>query len=233
MKIKHVTVTGADDRTSIRRLLALSQDHPSIEWGILVSRDMGGQKRFPSIEWITSFLESCSSHATSLHICGSWLLDVCRGNPSIFESLPSWSIGSASRIQFNLAHQLHKVSSSSFFVVLADFGFQNKSLIFQLDGSNMSLVDHAIEAGFSAFPFYDCSRGNGVVPDSWPKPRKEFSGYAGGLSPKNVKDQLKKIEDVVGDAEIWIDVESGVRDDKDQFSLKLAEQFVSECRDWI
>ena len=68
--------------------------------------------------------------------------------------------------------------------------------------------------GGHAYPLFDMSGGNGVLPNTWPQPiDKLFCGYAGGLGPENLKEQLKAIEDVVGDKEIWVDMESNIRTD--------------------
>ena len=232
MKIKCVTVSGADDRSSISEMHRMSETYHFVEWGLLVSRYSVGRNRFPTMDWIVDFLEDINStRSASLHICGRWLLDIGRGDPT---TLPSWLMGHAQRIQFNFAHQLHKIHPSSFFALLREYGVDGNSLIFQLDGSNFEILDQALNEGMTASPFYDRSRGNGVLPDSWPKPRpNEFSGYAGGLTVKNLEDQLRKIEDVVGDQEIWIDVESGVRNEHDQWDANLVSEFLEKCRDWV
>jgi hypothetical protein len=45
--LERVTITGADDSTSIDEMLALSRRFPFVEWGILVSKRHEGSYRFP------------------------------------------------------------------------------------------------------------------------------------------------------------------------------------------
>ncbi len=44
-------------------------------------------------------------------------------------------------------------------------------------------------------------------------------GYAGGLKPSNIAQQLPLIAAAAGDGPYWIDMESGVRDADDRFDL--------------
>lgn len=50
-----------------------------------------------------------------------------------------------------------------------------------------------------------------ILPESWPRPKPEFPcGYAGGLGPDNVIEQIQQIETVCG-VHYWIDMERNVR----------------------
>ena len=87
-------------------------------------------------------------------------------------------------------------------------------------------------------PLFDSSGGRGVVEKSWPKiPHHEYGpiwcGYAGGLGPDNIKEELQKIEEAVGEAEIWIDMETKLRNKKDQFDLNLCEQVLQEAEPYV
>jgi hypothetical protein len=54
---------------------------------------------------------------------------------------------------------------------------------------------------------FDTSGGAGVLPQEWPVPAKDFwCGYAGGLGPFNVIEQVRKIETVCAKP-FWIDME--------------------------
>lgn len=63
------------------------------------------------------------------------------------------------------------------------------------------------------------------MPEIWPNPI-ENCGYAGGLTPENVKEQLCLIKNLVGEnGSIWIDAESSLRG-YDQFDLGKVEEFL-------
>jgi len=48
VKLDRVTITGADDQTSIAQMAEFSDMFSFVEWGILVSRSQEGAARFPS-----------------------------------------------------------------------------------------------------------------------------------------------------------------------------------------
>lgn len=73
---------------------------------------------------------------------------------------------------------------------------------------------------------YDRSGGKGVLPEEWPEPGHHSFGYAGGLSPENIKDQLFTMAAACGDREIWIDMEGRIRDDNDNFCLNKVRQVI-------
>jgi len=66
--------------------------------------------------------------------------------------------------------------------------------------------------------------------DEYGKPL--LCGYAGGLNPDNIEQELIKIEAVVGDAEIWIDMESGIRNKKDELDLEKCERVLAIAERW-
>ena len=72
---------------------------------------------------------------------------------------------------------------------------------------------------------FDSSGGKGRLLEKWPN-SIENCGYAGGLAPDNVKEQLCLINSLVGkNVPIWIDAESSLRG-YDQFDLGKVEEFL-------
>ena len=64
---------------------------------------------------------------------------------------------------------------------------------------------------------FDASGGRGLAPNSWPQGMPRRCGYAGGLNPDNV---AAAVADIGTKASLyWIDMETGVRDDHDRFSI--------------
>ena len=48
IKLKCVTMTGADEDTDISRMIYLSRRYPFVEWGVLISATRSGQQnRYP------------------------------------------------------------------------------------------------------------------------------------------------------------------------------------------
>ena len=90
-RIDLVTFTGADDSIDPYHLLELSRKYPFIEWGILVSKSSEGRYRFPSYEWIKRLQAYAAGGDMnlSMHMCGSWVRDFMKGNPSILCDRPN------------------------------------------------------------------------------------------------------------------------------------------------
>ena len=253
MKIDRVTVTGADDSVeNIEELRDIQQEFPFVEWGILLSSSSAGTNRFPSEEWIGKLVAGHGDIKEDLrfklagHICGKWIREICTGEWTIFEAglkgTGHGQIGYFDRLQLNWHGEKRTMTEGW----LAKFKLWNESrnkyelnevqLIFQLDGVNNHLLQEALDEGLSASGLIDGSHGAGVLPeDKWPVPFEgAYTGYAGGLGPHNLEEQLHKIADVCGDKPIWIDAETHLRSDDDKtFDLQKVRQFLEIAKPWV
>lgn len=226
MKLDRVTITGADDSVRPEDLLALSTDFPYVEWGILVSKTSMGFRRFPSESWLLDFRSFARRHPrlqASMHICGRWLRSMLLGETP--QEL--WTIFDCfQRAQLNFHAEGIEWKIDRFRNVLTAFSDQGqKEFIFQIDGNRgEQLLRETVSAKdfeVSCVPLFDLSHGAGVLPEGWPKPIAEsYHGYAGGLGPDNLQEQIPLIAKAAGECRFWIDMESRVRSDEDsQFDL--------------
>lgn len=226
--LKRVTITGADSGTSTLALQDLSGEFPFVEWGILISATQEGSYRFPSRPWIDRLVKATDTTPMNLstHICGRWVRAIMVGEID-WTHLPS-VILPAQRIQINTHAQQH-VSTMGLFESMDKFS--SKEFIFQWDGVNNHLTHAAHAYGFRVSALYDMSGGAGILPKSWPKPTPDFPcGYAGGLSPENIKEEVAKI-DAVCDKDYWIDMERNVRSfDDSVFDLQRVKQVLRTCK---
>lgn len=70
------------------------------------------------------------------------------------------------------------------------------------------------------------------MPTTWPKPFSNVrTGYAGGLNPDNLEEQLTKIAAVVGNNSVSIDMESGVRTNN-EFDLDKVRRCLQMAKDF-
>jgi len=207
-----VTITGADDATNINDLVELSKEFPFVEWGILVSRDHFGEPRFPFNHWISQFSKAAEINELQVatHICGAWVKELLIGELD-WTALPA-CVNISDRIQINTHSETH---SSTFSMVNRLKELSQKKFIFQLDGVN-NLLPYALKScGFRAQGLFDKSGGRGIIPDKWPSPTFAFPiGFAGGLGPDNVKEEISRINDVCR-APYWIDMQRRVRTEDD------------------
>lgn len=230
MRIDRVTLTGADDSVTPEAMLALSHDYPEIEWGILFSRSREGSPRYPSWDWVYRFCEVASRHnlRCSAHLCGSYVRDI------VEEGMLSWFANvcitrAFQRVQFNFRPS-KTTPRAEFYDMLT--GFPSKHVVLQMDDGPNPILEECRRRGLPVSPLFDLSGGRGVTPGMWPKPLEGLCcGYAGGLTPLNLPEQLRHIRDVAGDATIWIDAESGLRSGGGgQFDLRKAQSFLEAAR---
>lgn len=237
MILNRVTITGADESVDPAALAKLAARYPFVEFGILFSDSRQGKApRYPGERWVGELLYVAEEADLRLaaHLCGRWVRDlVGEGNPTWWRHHPLRWTTWFRRVQIN--HHGHYPQAHPDFRSFMD----SKS---RFSRPHEYILQHGEEAdevveGYldlsSVAVLRDGSGGTGVVPDYWRKPLGAYTGYAGGLSPENVAENLRAIERVVGDATIWIDVESGVRHQDGNFSLRRALDFLEEVQPFV
>jgi hypothetical protein len=251
--ITKVTVTGADDKTNPNDLIELAKKYPFVEFGILLSKRQEGCKRFPSRDWINNFesltqkfyLDNNKIIQCAGHLCGSWVTQLLVGNMSeVGEVINNWGVnvfeprnGLFQRWQINTHGAKHDFNSW-FITVTKELNQRGQFIIFQYDDKNTEMIDTCRQFNsYNLSALFDLSHGAGVLPVYWPKPPVGLSvGYAGGLSPLNVVEQINKILSVAGKSDFWIDAETHLRSniddtfdiDKVDMFLKLSEPYVNK-----
>lgn len=228
--IKTVTITGADDSVKPSDLLELSKEFPFVEWGILVSKNNYGTARYPSLNWLQSLFKQYFTWdlkpALSCHLCGRYVRNLFNEVVEANQLPAGYHPDVFNRVQINF-HAIPHGQSSLLIRNLAQYGLL-KEYIFQYDGVNDGIARTVQEAGFTASVLFDKSGGAGILPGSWPKYLDGLKcGYAGGLSPDNVQEQIKLILEAAGNNDTWIDVETHVRSNQDQlFDLEKVRKFL-------
>lgn len=241
--VDRITLTGANEKTEPHDLLAISEEFPFVEWGILLSKaNMGSAPRFPGRKWLRKL--ACAEYMRPMllsgHLCGRWVRDVCKGKWTFLDDLGELA-KMFGRVQLNFHAEVHKLDHQQFVGAFRTTGGAHWAIpyaegcqfIFQLDDVNDSILDVAKAGGVDAAPLFDLSGGAGVLPERWPVARG-YCGYAGGLSPENVAEQLALIERAAGDGPIWIDVETHVRSENDRiFDLDKVRAFIQNALPWV
>lgn len=234
--ITRVTITGADDSIQPRDLLTLQQEFPFVEWGILLSRTSQGQTRFPSFDWLLTLRHfkqaEGNSLALSAHLCGAWVREILFGKHEFIQELTPSVWNMFDRVQINTHAQRHSYNEQAI-GLLNTLG--NKEFIFQYDNVNTELPKLAREYEVNHSALFDLSHGIGKLPLAWPDLLSGTKcGYAGGLSPDNLKQQIERIEGKAGDTPIWIDMETHVRSNNDeQFDLAKVRQCLEIASEYV
>lgn len=220
MKIDRLTITGPDDTTSPEDLARLSAKYPFIEWGILFSLNTE-RPRYPTTSQIEAFVKA--DIPLSAHFCGWFPRSVLQdGNYELITKLPP----QFKRVQLNYNF---KNSAGYNIPKLLEYvkAHPERSIILQNNKSNKSTIMPLVEEDLPSnlHILYDASGGWGKEIERIDATvGKQYTGYAGGLKVDNIERICKMIVEDAEDATVWIDLESGARDENDRFDLHKVEQ---------
>jgi phosphoribosylanthranilate isomerase len=241
MKIKTVTITGADDNTDIDFLIETHRLYPFVEFGILFSPSRQGTSRYPSLQWVKFLQEKVLCHCMrktpkpklSAHLCGNYTHEyLTKGYlTSAIKDLGDIMTGNSfSRYQLNFNSTKNPACKE----FIDSLGRCTTNQILQFNKANYDLCQKVIEINNPNIHFlYDGSGGRGVLPENWQGVvPNHFTGYAGGLNPDNLEEALININKAVGDNEIWIDTETGVRTD-DKLDLEKVVKFLEIAKKYV
>jgi hypothetical protein len=214
------TITGADDKVDVRSLLALSEEFPFVEWGILRSEKREGTPRYPSAAWQEELRRlwldyEGDSFELAAHLCGEEARKTVAFGPS------EWVAKNRQyrRMQINGFTSPLRDGVASRLMATTEEG--NRAWIFQAR-SEATLQEVANDAArVGGHVLYDPSGGRGVEPFSWPvAPFGCTLGYAGGIGPDNIEEVLRTLP---LDA-AWIDMESKIRNNYNEFCLTCVRE---------
>ena len=222
MEISKVTITGADDRTDIGKLIELSRKYQFAEWGILFSKSKEGQQRYPSKEWIDELLKN--DIKLSAHFCGWFSKEVLENkNLDLIKALFSSNF---KRVQLNYNF---KNSHGWSLAHILDFANSYEiEIILQHNRSNKKYLDNFLsQKPPSNINFlYDASGGRGTEIVNIPPPIIDhYTGYAGGIGLENIQEVCHKIQNLGDESKVWIDLESGARTNN-EFDLDKVEEIL-------
>lgn len=234
--LNRVTLTGADNTVNPKQLIALSKEFTFIEWGLLIGSEV--KKRFPSPAWLGTLQDEIpqfpSTTRLSMHLCGRPLREI------LFHG--RWTAGSVEdigRMQLNVnscdfseCADARKAIALNIKTVRDSLGIQE--IIVQLGGRNDWLLDELLQISVNASGLYDRSGGTGVKPSVWPIANPDWRvGYAGGIGPETIRDDVLAILDAAGERPTWIDLESKLRTPDDKFGLATCRFALEQCREFV
>lgn len=200
-KPEFITFTGVDDATDPCGLVELSTDYP-IEWAVLFSpKRQAVEPRYPRLETIGWLVSELPTLRWSAHLCGadahSVIYDAHSEHGDVLQH--------CQRAQINTEDPNIWPSEIGSWAAR-----HNLRAILQCRGDFPRVA--------SVDVLFDASGGRGISPKAWPGAnRTTLCGYAGGLRPENVADAVATIG--MQGIRYWIDMETGVRDERDRFSL--------------
>jgi hypothetical protein len=219
-----VTITGADDGVDLLFLDDMMSKYPHVEWGILFSVSRAGSSRYPSQDWITSLVYDFYPKwdtGFSAHLCGA----VCRRlikdvDITYFDEF----VGPLfSRVQLNSFPEMTDLTPNV--ISLASKLREKASIILPIPNDAVLGNCQQIAADNVAY-LHDRSRGTGFAPIEWPESDLPgYVGFAGGLTPDNIKAVLDILCSRPDKRHFWLDLETGARTD-DKFDIKKVEKIL-------
>jgi hypothetical protein len=245
--LTHCTLTGADDSVDPFALCQLSEAYPLVEWGVLwAGPEKEGRPRFPSMSWFQR-LQAAAEYGTlpfhlSLHLCGR-VEDEVAASPDADAALLRLGLRCDpiifGRVQFNRALGKllpgRRVLPDTFHRLAARLVRRGGEAIVQVAVPKIGWVVHVFEHGGTAVLL---DRGRRAK--SWPGMQEIAHlglnlGYAGGIRPESLREDLGAIMEVTGGASVWTDQESSLRasrNRRDIFDLPAALLALQEASAW-
>jgi hypothetical protein len=221
--LTHISITGADNNTSVKELVDISQDFPYAEWGVLYFPEKEGAKRNPTKDWREQFLANIPKEKTAIHLCGD----------EVFREILSKEFNSSDlklelarfgRIQLNInARKLKDLFTDDEIVNIYEKLLAcNFHIIAQYNSISENAINKFISNNKVDYKYFDIlldsSLGKGVSPDNWSVPnglsKEAHLGFAGGLNPENIFANYSKINSITTN-KYWLDLESGARTDNE------------------
>ncbi len=245
MKLRYITCSDPREHNSVKSIIELSQKrHAEIAVQCHPSKMSANQ---PRNVWFNELLRDAKGLRNinlAIHINNEWSNDICtRGYiPDIIydwmkiERLPNKPL--IKRVQLNMSkNTADNINIIALRGVLYDF--RHTEFIFQYNDKTKDAIEKLHKSGAKFSLLFDASGGNGISPENWQKPiyAEHPMGYSGGLSPDNIVGNLKKIEKVVGDNEIWCDAEGKLKsqtlfEEKALFDTDLARAYINRANQW-
>jgi hypothetical protein len=247
MKLYSVTITGVSDDTDIGGLIDLYVQYPFVEWGVLLSETASGTKpRYPSAEWIKDLRMALYTDRHTFgckpqprfaaHLCGKTMRKFMTGITNDHYNtdwLDPFGITDSEfnhmfdRTQVNFNARREKFTPEHMNAMMEGW-YENMdcNIITQINHNNTWVAETiqsreiAMKAQRAHMVLHDASGGRGTQMDTFNKPiAGVLNGYAGGINPSNVISTLESLDTHIGQGYIWIDMESGVRDQNDAIDM--------------
>lgn len=225
-RLKFCTLTGIDEGTPLDALYEMARRHPYVEFGVLYNHTLQGHGPFPTMGWISRLVETTRERPglnLSLHVCASSVYRLLNQAGHVSEVAKDFP-----RIRLNLHSSAYPVKQvrelldfypDQTFITTHNHTSRDVWKALRAHRNHAVLLDTTIADKDSGkhwvSPFYPVSGADASVP---------LCGFAGGLSPENIRDRLVLINHLVGASDFWVDIDARLRNEHDQFDLSRAQR---------
>lgn len=251
MRIECVTSSGIGPHNNIDKFVGLGKQYPMAEFAVQTSRDKFFQHN-DRYEFFRALVAACTMNDVNLamHVNLEYRTDLCRGIvPEIFRNL--WDIKRSKgtthadkpvigRVQININGGNDDFEFHADKVADVIRAYSGIKFIFQYAPAQRERIEQLDKQNVPFSLLYDVSGGEGKLSrDSWGGiilPNHQ-TGYAGGLSPDNIAENLDYINKLLpADYSTWVDAEGKLKSPDDNgkklFDTTLAEKYIKNACAW-
>lgn len=241
MKLRYITMSDPRENLSIEDTIKLLQISPLAELGIQ-AHPSAMTFGMPRNIWMNNLLDNIENlHQQpnlALHINYEWCDDMTHG--LIPQEISKW-LGRKNtktnkplihRIQLNIGDGTNNLKLDKIIDLFDNFYDYEFILPFNQTVKPQIDVLRNFRTNFKLL--FDSSYGIGKSPEHWDIPvYKDIQfGYAGGLSPKNIENNLEKISKILpSEYTTWIDAEGQLRR-AGSFDIELAHIYLTNALKW-
>ena len=239
MFLKTVVCSGINEKNDIDNAIEFLKQYKTAEFGVQCSPKKAGYDT-PRFDWLKELLSLLNKqqieNRVALHLNEGFVVSFCNGKlPDEISDL--LTIGNTvGRLQLNFKIGREFFDSGN----IPDIKTLNQTMkivephaiILSASQPNLPFIRKAHHYGMKFDVLFDDSFGEGIAPDTRKAPLFDdvFQGYAGGLSPENIAEELIKIKKVAQGA-VFIDAEGKLKEDG-CFCFDRAEKFVQNALDF-
>lgn len=245
MKLRYITCSDIKEHIPVDKVVDLLKFSPKVEIGI--------QAHFPEMKndsprnfWLQQILNTSDLMQQPLniaiHVNYAWCSDFCQGIiPQELKLLLNRKHKGTGkpiikRWQLNLGDGTKIPNTYPLSQII--LSYPNQEFIFPYNENPylQNFIENLDKTGIRFSILFDASYGAGISPKNWQRPlySDHYQGYAGGLSPENVTENLDKIFKLTGKrSDIWIDAEGKLMKPGTRiFDLERAENYIKNALSW-
>ena len=242
MHIKYITCSDPRNYNSHDEIFDLWNIDPRVEIAVQMhpGKVSPGTDRY---NWIKDLFHALYGFDENLaiHVNNDWCDDICNGKvpdelKPFFNATNDHCKPIVKRIQLNMPKKTADNFNPKKLKPVIDYysDCYDKDFIIQYNIRTKDAVEQLHKTGAKFQLLFDASGGKGELPRAWQSPVYPIfhqQGYAGGLRPENVSENLDKISNVAGQFPTWIDAEGGLKTD-DKFDSKRAAEYIRNTLAW-
>ena len=239
MILEKITCSDMREYNSIDDIVAVGKRWPMAEFAIQ-AHPSKFSSHMPRYEWFWELMQQCMNNDVNLamHVNSQWRTMLAHGKipaeiNDILKIKRNNGKSMIGRVQININGGDEKYHFYAHKVADIIRAYPDIEFIFQYTTKQKNRARALNKTGVPFSLLYDESGGCGKSPDEWHAPVMENHkmGYSGGMSPENVRDNLKNISAVLPyNYKTWIDAEGKLKDpDTKQFDIARAVKYIQNA----